>query len=153
MSEVPVMGEEMSEVEQRSEEVSVGWKGSENRVKEEEGRSVEKGSQQWKVGSLVQDPLTGQEVRDRRLWVTRKGATSAQEGQLGIIPGSMGTGSFIVRGRGDPQSWASCSHGAGRAMSRTQAKAVIPQVASSLLHHPVLCRLSAWQHFPHAPRI
>eukprot|EP00884_Botryococcus_braunii_P001854 jgi/Botrbrau1/1166/Bobra.0162s0054.1 len=73
------------------------------------------------------DPLTGEEVRNRRLWVTRKGATSAQEGQLGIIPGSMGTGSFIVRGRGEPQSWASCSHGAGRAMSRTQAKALIPQ--------------------------
>jgi len=59
--------------------------------------------------------------RDERLWVTRKGATSARAGQLGIIPGSMGTGSFIVRGRGTSESWQSCSHGAGRSMSRAQA--------------------------------
>ena len=56
------------------------------------------------------------------LWVTRKGATSARAGELGIIPGSMATGSYIVRGKGDPLSWQSCSHGAGRRMSRTQAK-------------------------------
>ena len=53
------------------------------------------------------------------VWVTRKGATSARQGQLGIIPGSMGTGSFIVQGLGNPSSLYSCSHGAGRAMSRT----------------------------------
>ena len=46
---------------------------------------------------LLQDPRTGEQV-ERNLWVTRKGATSAREGQLGIIPGSMGTGSFIVKG-------------------------------------------------------
>lgn len=56
-----------------------------------------------------------------KLWVTRKGATSARKGQLGIIPGSMGTGSYIVRGRGSSDSWQSCSHGAGRSMSRTKA--------------------------------
>ncbi|WP_085317324.1 RtcB family protein [Derxia lacustris] len=56
------------------------------------------------------------------LYVTRKGAVSAQEGELGIIPGSMGARSFIVRGKGNPQSFASCSHGAGRAMSRGEAK-------------------------------
>ncbi len=56
--------------------------------------------------------------------VTRKGAVSAQEGQLGIIPGSMGAKSFIVRGKGNPESFCSCSHGAGRVMSRTQAKKV-----------------------------
>ncbi len=56
--------------------------------------------------------------------VTRKGAVSAAEGQLGIIPGSMGTGSFIVRGKGNPESFNSCSHGAGRKMSRNQAKKV-----------------------------
>lgn len=56
--------------------------------------------------------------------VTRKGAVSAAEGQLGIIPGSMGTGSFIVRGKGNPDSFNSCSHGAGRKMSRTKAKKV-----------------------------
>jgi len=55
------------------------------------------------------------------LWVTRKGATSAKSGQLGIIPGSMGTGSYIVRGRGESESWQSCSHGAGRQMSRQHA--------------------------------
>jgi len=54
--------------------------------------------------------------------VTRKGAIRAREGDLGIIPGSMGAKSFIVRGKGNPDSWFSCSHGAGRRMSRTQAK-------------------------------
>lgn len=54
--------------------------------------------------------------------VTRKGAVSAREGELGIIPGSMGTRSYIVRGRGNPESFHSCSHGAGRRMSRSQAK-------------------------------
>jgi len=57
-----------------------------------------------------------------RLFVTRKGAISAREGELGIIPGSMGARSFIVRGLGNPDSFHSCSHGAGRRMSRTEAK-------------------------------
>jgi tRNA-splicing ligase RtcB len=56
------------------------------------------------------------------LWITRKGAVSALSGQLGIIPGSMGTKSFIVRGKGNPASYHSCSHGAGRKMSRSEAK-------------------------------
>jgi tRNA-splicing ligase RtcB len=59
----------------------------------------------------------GQEV-----FVTRKGAVSAKAGELGIIPGSMGAKSFIVRGKGNPDSFNSCSHGAGRTMSRTKAK-------------------------------
>jgi len=54
--------------------------------------------------------------------VTRKGAVRAAAGDLGIIPGSMGTRSYIVRGKGNPESFTSCSHGAGRAMSRTEAK-------------------------------
>jgi tRNA-splicing ligase RtcB len=54
--------------------------------------------------------------------VTRKGAVSAREGQLGIIPGSMGARSYIVRGKGNRDSLTSCSHGAGRAMSRTEAR-------------------------------
>lgn len=54
--------------------------------------------------------------------VTRKGAVSAQKGQLGIIPGSMGAKSYIVRGLGNAESFCSCSHGAGRTMSRTAAK-------------------------------
>ncbi len=54
--------------------------------------------------------------------VTRKGAVSAKAGEMGIIPGSMGAKSYIVRGKGNPESFMSCSHGAGRVMSRTQAK-------------------------------
>jgi tRNA-splicing ligase RtcB len=54
--------------------------------------------------------------------VTRKGAVRARVGELGIIPGSMGARSYIVRGKGHPESFESCSHGAGRAMSRTAAK-------------------------------
>lgn len=56
------------------------------------------------------------------VWVTRKGAVRAGEGELGIIPGSMGTRSYIVRGKGNLESFCSCSHGAGRAMSRTEAR-------------------------------
>ena len=56
------------------------------------------------------------------VWVTRKGAVRARKGDLGIIPGSMGTGSFIVEGLGSKDSFCSCSHGAGRKMSRGQAK-------------------------------
>jgi tRNA-splicing ligase RtcB len=57
-----------------------------------------------------------------RLWITRKGAVSARAGELGIIPGSMGARSFIVRGKGNEDSYSSCSHGAGRKMSRGAAK-------------------------------
>ena len=56
------------------------------------------------------------------VWVTRKGAVSARKDQLGIIPGSMGARSYIVRGKGNPESFCSCSHGAGRRMSRGEAK-------------------------------
>jgi len=54
--------------------------------------------------------------------VTRKGAVRARAGDLGIIPGSMGTRSYIVRGKGNEESFESCSHGAGRRMSRSEAK-------------------------------
>lgn len=56
------------------------------------------------------------------VWVTRKGAVQAREGTLGLIPGSMGTRSYIVRGKGNPASFNSCSHGAGRRMSRNKAR-------------------------------
>ena len=56
------------------------------------------------------------------VFVTRKGAVRARLGDLGIIPGSMGARSFIVRGLGNDESFHSCSHGAGRAMSRNEAK-------------------------------
>jgi tRNA-splicing ligase RtcB len=56
------------------------------------------------------------------VWLTRKGAVCARKGVMGIIPGSMGAKSFIVEGKGNPESFDSCSHGAGRAMSRSKAK-------------------------------
>ena len=56
------------------------------------------------------------------VWVTRKGAIRAQKGEMGIIPGSMGTASFLVQGLGNPESFMSSSHGAGRKLSRTQAR-------------------------------
>lgn len=58
----------------------------------------------------------------RQVWLTRKGAVKADKGDYGIIPGSMGTKSYIVRGLGNPESFNSCSHGAGRLMSRSEAK-------------------------------
>jgi tRNA-splicing ligase RtcB (3'-phosphate/5'-hydroxy nucleic acid ligase) len=58
----------------------------------------------------------------QELWITRKGAIKADSGDLGVIPGSMGTRSYIVEGTGNPASWTSCSHGAGRRHSRTKAK-------------------------------
>lgn len=58
----------------------------------------------------------------RDVWLTRKGAVRAGKGELGIIPGSMGARSFIVRGLGNPESFESCSHGAGRVFSRTEAR-------------------------------
>jgi tRNA-splicing ligase RtcB len=59
---------------------------------------------------------------NEQMWITRKGAVSARLGELGIIPGSMGTKSYIVQGKGCCESYMSCSHGAGRKMSRNQAK-------------------------------
>lgn len=58
----------------------------------------------------------------RNMWVTRKGAIRARSGDLGIIPGSMGQKSYIVRGKGNAESYCSCSHGAGRKMSRAKAR-------------------------------
>lgn len=58
----------------------------------------------------------------RRLWITRKGAIKAERGELGVIPGSMGTSSYIVAGTGNEASWRSCAHGAGRRFSRTRAR-------------------------------
>ena len=58
----------------------------------------------------------------QNVWLTRKGAVCARAGMLGIIPGSMGTRSYIVEGLGNPESFQSCSHGAGRKMGRNEAK-------------------------------
>jgi tRNA-splicing ligase RtcB len=58
----------------------------------------------------------------KNVWLTRKGAVCARAGMLGIIPGSMGARSYIVEGLGNPESFNSCSHGAGRRMGRNEAK-------------------------------
>lgn len=72
--------------------------------------------------------------------VTRKGAVRAREGELGIIPGSMGAKSFIVRGKGNKESFCSCSHGAGRKMSRTAAKRVFTLADHAAATAGVECR-------------
>jgi tRNA-splicing ligase RtcB len=66
--------------------------------------------------------LSKEEFGGKSVWITRKGAVSARAGQLGIIPGSMGAKSFIVCGKGHEAAYCSCSHGAGRKMSRSAAK-------------------------------
>jgi tRNA-splicing ligase RtcB len=75
--------------------------------------------------------------------VTRKGAVRAREGDLGIIPGSMGVQSYIVRGRGNPDSFNSCSHGAGRAMSRTAARKTFTLADHEAATAGVECRKDA----------
>lgn len=75
--------------------------------------------------------------------LTRKGAVRAREGDLGIIPGSMGVKSYIVRGKGNPDSFHSCSHGAGRAMSRAQAKRTFTLEDHARATEGVECRKDA----------
>lgn len=77
------------------------------------------------------------------VWLTRKGAVSAREGELGIIPGSMGAKSFIVRGKGQAESFCSCSHGAGRVMSRAEAKRTFTQSDHKAATEGVECRKDA----------
>ncbi|MDM3871710.1 RtcB family protein [Porticoccus sp. W117] len=76
----------------------------------------------------------------KNVLVTRKGAVRAREGEMGIIPGSMGAKSFIVRGLGNEESFCSCSHGAGRVMSRTQAKKLVSLEEHCLATADVECR-------------
>lgn len=77
------------------------------------------------------------------IYVTRKGAVSAKKGELGIIPGSMGARSFIVRGLGNEDSFSSCSHGAGRTMSRTKAKKIFTLEDQIRATEGVECRKDA----------
>jgi tRNA-splicing ligase RtcB (3'-phosphate/5'-hydroxy nucleic acid ligase) len=77
------------------------------------------------------------------VFITRKGAVSAKRGELGIIPGSMGAKSFIVRGKGNPDSFMSCSHGAGRSMSRTKAKKLFTVADQIKATEGVECRKDA----------
>jgi tRNA-splicing ligase RtcB len=77
------------------------------------------------------------------MWITRKGAVSARAGELGIIPGSMGTRSFIVRGKGHPDAYHSCSHGAGRRMSRNDARRRVSSADLAAETSGVECRKDA----------
>jgi tRNA-splicing ligase RtcB len=77
------------------------------------------------------------------VFVTRKGAVRARVGEYGIIPGSMGAKSFIVRGKGNEESFCSCSHGAGRIMSRTEAKKVFTVADQIAQTEGVECRKDA----------
>ncbi len=74
---------------------------------------------------------------DRDVWVTRKGAIKAAAGDRGVIPGSMGTSSYIVSGKGNELSYHSCSHGAGRRYSRPKAKKVfsVDDLAAQMAGH------------------
>ncbi len=74
------------------------------------------------------------------VWLTRKGAIRARKGDLGIIPGSMGTRSFIVRGKGSAEAFDSCAHGAGRRMSRTQAEKQFSLADLAAQTEGVVCR-------------
>jgi tRNA-splicing ligase RtcB (3'-phosphate/5'-hydroxy nucleic acid ligase) len=79
----------------------------------------------------------------QNILLTRKGAVRARVGDMGIIPGSMGARSFIVRGKGNPESFESCSHGAGRAMSRTEAKRRFTVADHARMTAGVECRKDA----------
>jgi len=74
------------------------------------------------------------------VWLTRKGAIRAGEGELGIIPGSMGARSYIVRGRGNSESFHSCAHGAGRRMSRSAAQKKFSTADLEAQTQGVICR-------------
>ncbi len=74
------------------------------------------------------------------VWLTRKGAIRAGAGELGIIPGSMGARSYIVRGKGSAESFQSCAHGAGRRMSRTEAKRRFSEKDLAAQTEGVVCR-------------
>ena len=75
-----------------------------------------------------------------QVWITRKGAVRARNGELGIIPGSMGARSFIVRGKGHEEAYCSCSHGAGRKMSRGAAKKLFNEADLAAQTAGVECR-------------
>ena len=77
---------------------------------------------------------------DADVWVTRKGAIRARFGDLGIVPGSMGTRSYIVRGKGESESFCSSAHGAGRRMSRTAAEKTFTETDLAIQTTGVICR-------------
>ena len=90
-----------------------------NAIREEFGRDI--GSTEHAV-NCHHNYANIEEHFGNQVWITRKGAVSARAGEMGIIPGSMGAKSFIVRGKGNADAYCSCSHGAGRRLSRNAAK-------------------------------
>jgi tRNA-splicing ligase RtcB len=97
----------------------------------------------WAVVSCHHNYVARERHFDEDLWITRKGAVSAKLGQLGIIPGAMGRRSYIVRGKGNPESFETCSHGAGRVMSRGAAKKAITLEQHAEDTAGVFCRKDA----------
>ena len=89
-------------------------------------RSFDADDFQWNIAEMAvnchHNYVTREKYGKNQYWITRKGAVRAREGDLGIIPGSMGAKSFIVRGKGNRAALHSCAHGAGRLMSRTEAR-------------------------------
>ena len=82
----------------------------------------------------------------KNVWVHRKGATRAREDEIGIIPGSMGTPSFIVKGLGNPESFMSCSHGAGRVLGRKEASKILtPEGCDKVMGNVVYDRWSKYR--------
>lgn len=84
--------------------------------------------------------VTQEHHYDADVWITRKGAIRARQGDLGIIPGSMGAKSYIVRGKGNPESFHSCAHGAGRKMSRMAAENQFTVADLAQQTEGVICR-------------
>ncbi|NTX37584.1 RtcB family protein [Myxococcus llanfairpwllgwyngyllgogerychwyrndrobwllllantysiliogogogochensis] len=81
---------------------------------------------------LHHNHVAGETHFGRALWVHRKGAVGLESGRQGLIPGSMGTASYVVEGRAEPRAFRSCSHGAGRVLTRTEARA---RIRPSALEH------------------
>ena len=96
-----------------------------------------------KVVNCHHNYVTKENHLGQNLWITRKGALRAREGDLGIIPGSMGARSYIVRGKGNEHSFHSCSHGAGRVMSRAAARKRISVEQHVAATEGVECRKDA----------
>ncbi len=110
---------------------AVGWAQSFARINRELMMAATVDAMQSVLGGFLADEMavnchhnyvTQERHYGADVWLTRKGAVRARVGDFGIIPGSMGTRSYIVRGLGNKESFCSCSHGAGRVMSRTEAR-------------------------------
>lgn len=97
------------------------------------------GAGEW--GALINRNHNHAEQRDS-LWIHRKGATHAEAGMMGVIPGNMRDGSFVVRGKGNPEALWSSSHGAGRVLGRKEAKRVLSQEKFSATMDGITAKVS-----------